>query len=100
MNHSDTPPTVTHDVSLQRFEATGGSYLSYTFEGDRVVFDHTYVPDEFRGQGLAAALTRSALEEARHRGWKIIPRCSYIATFIARNPEFADVVHVPQSEPP
>ncbi len=91
-----SPLSVVHNVSLRRFEDQTGdaplSFLSYTFEGDCVVFDHTFVPDELRGQGIAAKLARAALEESRQRRWKVIPRCSYVAAFIKRNPQFADLV--------
>lgn len=68
------------------------SFLSYTFDGDQVVFDHTYVPARFRGKGIAAALVRAGLNEARRRHWNIVPQCSYVAAFIERNPEFASLV--------
>ncbi|MEX2380911.1 MAG: phosphoenolpyruvate--protein phosphotransferase [Opitutales bacterium] len=91
-----TSLAVTHNVNLQRFEAQAAdaplAFLSYTQEGDRVILDHTFVPDELRGRGLAAALVRTALHEARQLRWKIVPLCSYVATFIKRNPEFADLV--------
>lgn len=88
-------PSVTHDAGRKRFEmrvAVGPpAFLSYAHEGDRVVFAHTEVPEELRGRGLAAILVRSALEEARRRRWTIEARCDYVATFIRRNPEFADM---------
>ncbi|MBE0543087.1 MAG: N-acetyltransferase [Verrucomicrobia bacterium] len=91
-----SPLPVVHNVSLRRFEDQPGdgspSFLSYTFKGDCVVFDHTFVPDALRGRGIAAKLARAALEEARQRRWRIIPRCSYVAAFIKRHPEFADLV--------
>ncbi|HEY5913302.1 MAG TPA: N-acetyltransferase, partial [Verrucomicrobiae bacterium] len=37
------------------------AFLSYTREGGRVVLDHTFVPEELRGRGTAAALARAAL---------------------------------------
>lgn len=87
---------VVHNTSLRRFEDQTGevslSFLSYTFEGDCVVFDHTFVPEVLRGRGIAARLARAALEEARQRRWKVVPRCSYVAAFIKRNPEYADLV--------
>ncbi len=89
-------PSVTHNVPRQRFEVTTGdaptAFLSYIHEGERVVFDHTYVPDELRGRGLAAQLVRAALNEARQQRWTVVPRCSYVDTFIKRNAEFADLV--------
>ena len=90
------PLHVTHNVSLQRFEVQAGdeqiALLSYVHEGDRVIFDHTFVPDGLRGRGLAATLVRAALDEARQQCWKIVPRCSYVARFIQSHREFDDLV--------
>lgn len=85
---------VRHNEADQRFEAQVEAhlaFLSYTREGDRHVFDHTFVPDALRGRGVAAVLVRAALKEARERGWRITPRCSYVAAFINRHPEHADL---------
>lgn len=93
---NDAPPTVTHNVKLQRFETqlidAPLAFLHYVYEGEHVVLDHTFVPEKRRGRGIAAALARAALDEARQRRWKIVPRCSSVAGFIKRNPEFADLV--------
>jgi phosphoenolpyruvate-protein phosphotransferase (PTS system enzyme I) len=89
-------PHIAHDAATQRFETRAGddpvSFLSYTFEGDSVLFDHTFVPEALRGRGIASKLVRAALNEARQRRWRIVPRCSYVAAFIKRNSEFADLV--------
>lgn len=91
-----TLPSVTHNASSRRFEIRDGDdtlvFLSYTCDGDHVILEHTYVPNELRGKGIAANLVRAALEEARQRQWKITPHCSYVAGFIKRNPQFADLV--------
>jgi predicted GNAT family acetyltransferase len=93
----NSPLPVVHNVSLRRFELQDGdgdlAFLSYTDDGDQLIFEHTFVPNELRGKGIAANLVRAALEEARQRRWRIVPRCSYVATFIKRNPEFADLVN-------
>ncbi|MCC6823542.1 MAG: N-acetyltransferase [Verrucomicrobia subdivision 3 bacterium] len=92
---SDLPP-VTHNVGLLRFEVRVGdsppAFLSYVHEGESVMLEHTFVPEEMRGRGVAAVLVRAALDEARQRQWKIVPRCSYVAKFIERHQEFADLV--------
>ena len=95
MTSKTAPLAVLHNIKLQRFEVQMNGHLafnSYTHEGDRVIFDHTYVPDALRGRGVAATLVRAALDEARQRHWRIVPRCAYVAGFIERNPEFADLV--------
>jgi len=66
--------------------------LTYTRKGDLVIFNHTYVPDEFRGLGRGAKLVRAALEEARRLGWKVVPSCWFVAEYIDRNPEFRELV--------
>jgi len=90
------PPPVLHNDSLHRFETqsagTTPAFLSYTREEERVILEHTFVPDEFRGRGLAATLVRAALDEARRQHWRIVPRCTYVAGFIEQNQEFADLI--------
>lgn len=44
-----------------------------------VDFYHTFVPPEFRGQGIAALLTNAALEWARQQQLQIHASCSYVA---------------------
>lgn len=88
--------SVTHDIEQQRFEEQVGdhppAFLSYVREGESVIFDHTFVPGELRGRGIAARLVRTGLEEARRKGWRVIPQCSYVATFVNRHPEYADLL--------
>ncbi|MCL1980085.1 MAG: N-acetyltransferase [Proteobacteria bacterium] len=67
--------------------------LDYVEQGDRVlVFTHTFVPPDLRGRNLAAILTRFALEDARRQGKKVVPQCSYVAVFMERNKEYADLL--------
>lgn len=88
---------VIHYPGKQRFELKDGSgepaTLTYHTRGESIVIDHTFVPPVMRGKGIAATITHDALLEARRLGWKIIPDCSYVETYILRNPEFRDVLH-------
>lgn len=97
-----SPTVVTHNANFQRFEtqAADGSlaFLNYTVAGDRITFEHTFVPEPLRGRGLAATLAGAALEEARQRHWTVVPRCSYVAGFIKRHPEFANLLE-PELQP-
>ena len=87
--------TVTHNATASRFEAMVDGHLSiaeYELAGNRMTMTHTVVPSELRGRGIAEFLVRAALVEARASGRRIVPECSYVAKFIERHQEFADLV--------
>lgn len=95
MKSENEKMSVHHIPERQQFEAQLGNdtaVLTYTIRGNEVSLDHTFVPDAFRGRGVAAELVRSAINEARERHWKLRPVCSYVVTYFERHPEFADVL--------
>ncbi|HWM47566.1 MAG TPA: GNAT family N-acetyltransferase [Xanthobacteraceae bacterium] len=53
---------------------------------------HTEVPRVLEGQGYGSALVRGALDIIRARGLKLAPRCPFVSAFIARHPEYQDLV--------
>jgi predicted GNAT family acetyltransferase len=53
---------------------------------------HTEVQPGCEGQGLASKLATFALDDARQRGLKVIPSCSYIGAFVGKHPEYADLL--------
>ncbi|OZC51705.1 N-acetyltransferase [Rhodococcus sp. RS1C4] len=57
-----------------------------------VAFMHTVVTEDFGDRGWAGVLVRGALNTARDRGWSILPVCTYVQRYLARNPEFLDLV--------
>lgn len=88
-------PAVRHDAAAQRFEIIldgHSSELTYTREGERIVFTHTFVPPELRGRGVAERLVRAGLAWARGEGKRVVPACSYVDAFIRRHPEFQSLV--------
>lgn len=87
--------TVTHNAAANRYEAVVDGHLSiceYEQTDGRMVFTHTVVPGELRGRGIAEKLVRAALADARAAGKKVVPACSYVAKFIERHKEFADLL--------
>ncbi len=68
----------------------GGAH--YERRGDRMVFTHTEVSDQFEGKGVGSALARGALDAARADGAKAVPLCPFIARYIDRHTEYADLV--------
>jgi uncharacterized protein len=87
--------SVTHHPELQRFEAAVEGQLAlceYRVQGSVVSFTHTEVPTALEGQGIAAALVHAALAWARTEGLKVQPLCSYVALYMRRHPETADLM--------
>ena len=86
---------VVHNAAERRFETTVEGLLSvaeYELAGGVVVFTHTLVPAGLRGRGIAEKLVRAALAWARAGRRRVVPACSYVATFIRRHEEFQDLV--------
>ena len=59
---------------------------------DLVIADHTLVPPAARGGGIAFQMVERLIADARDGGYRIVPRCPYIAAQFARHPEWADVL--------
>lgn len=86
---------ILHDENRGQFHCTVEGYpcgLDYQVDGGMMTILHTGVPDPVGGRGIAAELTRVALDTARARGWRVRPLCSYAAVYIRRHPEYADLL--------
>jgi predicted GNAT family acetyltransferase len=84
---------VRHNRASSRYELEtphGLAIAVYRQEGDRLLFTHTEVPRDDEGQGLGSQLVRWALDDARRRGFKIVPACSFVVDFVRRHPEYRD----------
>jgi predicted GNAT family acetyltransferase len=55
------------------------------------IADHTLVPPEIGGRGVAARLVEALIADARESGFKIEPMCSYVAVAFKRHPEWEDL---------
>ncbi|HEX8079460.1 MAG TPA: GNAT family N-acetyltransferase [Jatrophihabitans sp.] len=60
--------------------------------GDVVVIPHTETSPEFGGRGLASQLVRYSLDDIRAQGLRVEPACPFVAAYIRKNPEYADLV--------
>ncbi len=91
---------VIHNEGEQRFElAEDGrtAIASYRLEGDTISFTHTVVPEEMEGQGIGSRLVKTALDDARRRGLKVVPLCYFVKGYIERHPEYQDLLAAPSS---
>ena len=100
---ADTPLAITDNAEERRYEARLGDQLAgwveYGRVQGRIVVLHTEVPPEFGGRGIASALVRRVLADARAAGEKVTPRCPFFAAHFQRHPEDADILHVREPRP-
>lgn len=78
---------------------TVAGFAEYMLTPDQVVFTHTVVKREYRGQGLAEKLARFALDDAATTGKRIVPVCSYIAAFVRKNHDWDELLEPSGSAP-
>jgi predicted GNAT family acetyltransferase len=92
---SDTQ--VTNNVDRSRFEihVEDGRLAGFSEyrESDGVRdFIHTVVKDDFEGQGIGSKLARAALDQTRADGLKVVATCPFINGWIAKHPDYQDLV--------
>lgn len=63
--------------------------LTWVRRGDARVAEHTLVPPEIGGRGVAARLVEALVSDARAQGFTIVPACSYVEAAFRRHPEWA-----------
>ena len=87
---------IRHEPSAGRFVADvegGTAYIAYRERAGRVLdLSSTYVPRPARGGGIASHLTAHALQYARAGGYRVVPSCPFVAAYVARRPEYRDLL--------
>ncbi|PLK27045.1 GNAT family N-acetyltransferase [Novosphingobium sp. TH158] len=53
--------------------------------------EHTLVPPELGGRGIAARLVDALVADAREHGFKVKPVCSYVVKAFEKHPEWAEL---------
>jgi uncharacterized protein len=88
--------TVLDAPERSRFEISVNGALAgfamYRLAPGRITFVHTEIDDAHAGQGLGGKLAKAALDEVRTRGLAVRPACPFIAGWIAKHPDYADLV--------
>ncbi|MET8355129.1 MULTISPECIES: GNAT family N-acetyltransferase [unclassified Micromonospora] len=87
---------VINDAEHGRWIATLGAEaiaeLPYRFVGGRVVLLTTWVDPAYRNHRVATELVSRVLDEIRESGKKITIICPVVGEFIARHPEYTDLI--------
>ena len=78
-----------------RYEGRLGERLAaasfYEREGDVFVFTHTEVDPALEGQGVGGRLVRSALDDVRHRGGRVVAQCPFVHAWLDRHVDYQDL---------
>jgi uncharacterized protein len=86
---------IVHDPNAGEFFADVDGHravLQYHAANGLMTIVHTGVPAPLANHGIAAELTRTALEFARAQGWKVEPACSYARAYLRQHTEYSDLM--------
>ena len=92
----DDVTLVQDNPARRRFEilvdGAPAGYAAYEVRDGVIVFTHTKVDDAYEGKGVGGRLARGALDQVRERGDKVVARCPFIAAWIDKHPDYADLL--------
>jgi hypothetical protein len=93
----DRPTHAVRDnPALNRYELIVDERLIGIAEYRRVdgtlVLPHTEIQARERGSGWGDMLVGAALDDIRRQGLQIVPQCWFVAEFVDRNPQYADLL--------
>ena len=89
------PDDVRDNPARQRFELDAEGHVAfseYKRANGILTILHTEVPPALNGKGIGSRLVRGMLDLARAEGVKVKPLCPFVRSYIAKNPEYADLV--------
>lgn len=73
-------------------------FIAYRREPGVVVLVHTDIDPAYEGKGFGTQLVAGALDDLRRRGLALVPLCPFVAAYLRRHPDQANlVVHDPQA---
>jgi uncharacterized protein len=88
--------TFEHHPERHRYEAFADGvlvgYAIYNLLDDSLVITHTEVLREHEGRGIGSFIARETLADVRKQGKYVVPACSFIATYLRKHREDADLV--------
>ncbi len=87
-------PEIRDNPERHRFELDADGHVafaSYARADGVLTINHTEVPQALNGRGIGSALVRGVLDIARAQGLKVRPRCPFVAAYIDKHPEYADL---------
>jgi uncharacterized protein len=66
-------------------------FVKYERHPDHLDLIHTEVLPAFEGKGLGGRLVAGILDDVRAKGERIVPSCPFVASYLTKHPEHADL---------
>jgi uncharacterized protein len=67
-------------------------FVRFRERAGRVILIHTETDPAYEGRGIGSALARAALDDIRARGAKAVVECPFVTAYVARHPEYQNLV--------
>ncbi len=93
-NEAGIASAVKNNTTLSRFELDVNgtkAFANYRLASNKVIITHTETPPALRGKGIATQLVKGALDIIRADGHSVVAGCGFVADYLDRHPEFADI---------
>lgn len=86
---ADNPDANRYEITLEDRRA---GFVTYRLAPGMITFLHAEIDPALEGRGLGSRLVRDALDDARRRELSVRPLCPFVADYIERHSEYADLV--------
>ncbi|MEO5877031.1 MAG: GNAT family N-acetyltransferase [Streptosporangiaceae bacterium] len=73
-------------------DGQSAGFAVYQLTDGAVVFTHTEIDPAVGGKGHGGTLVRGALDDVRGRGLSVVPACPFVKSYIAKHPEYEDLL--------
>lgn len=93
----DVPEAKRYEARVDGETEVAG-FADYLRTAELIAFLHTEVSPAYEGRGVGSALARVSLDEARAAGLRALPTCPFYAGWIARHPEYQDLLYQSRSK--
>ncbi len=92
----DNPDRSQYEVMLDG-ETVG--FAAYNRTPDGVLLPQVEVRSDLNGRGIGSALAKGTLDDIRRHRQRAVPLCPFLVDYIARHPEYQDLLATKQRTP-
>ncbi len=71
---------------------SGTAFIDFKLTHETLFLIHTEVPPALEGKGVGGAIVKKALQYAKDNGYKIVPLCVFVQSYLKRHKEWDDIV--------